>query len=134
MSHSRFQSPLKAVSGHYYVHVDAFASLSPEDLARLSAAENLASRRWPRAHRAYRARNRSAESLHFLMQMRHHLRVSVPLVAAITLVNEIQNFSLGDFSGPPTPIDLSALKLPARNPIDQLGEGAGQFSDVNVTI
>jgi DNA phosphorothioation-associated putative methyltransferase len=42
MAHSRFQSPLKAVAGHYYAHADAFASLSADDLARLSAAESLA--------------------------------------------------------------------------------------------
>jgi hypothetical protein len=42
MSHSEFQSPLKLVAGHYYAHSDAFASLPPDDLARLSAAESLA--------------------------------------------------------------------------------------------
>jgi DNA phosphorothioation-associated putative methyltransferase len=42
MTRSQFQSPLKVVAGHHYVHADAFALLSPADLARLSAAESLA--------------------------------------------------------------------------------------------
>jgi hypothetical protein len=42
MPHFQFQPPLKAVAGQYYVHEDAFASLSPDDLARLRAAESLA--------------------------------------------------------------------------------------------
>jgi hypothetical protein len=42
MARSQFQSPLKAVAGHYYAHSDAFAALSADDLTRLGAAESLA--------------------------------------------------------------------------------------------
>jgi len=42
MPRPRVQSPLKVVAGRYYAHADAFASLSADDLARLSAAESLA--------------------------------------------------------------------------------------------
>jgi DNA phosphorothioation-associated putative methyltransferase len=42
MPSSQHRSPLKAVAGRYYVHVEAFASLPPDTLARLAAAESLA--------------------------------------------------------------------------------------------
>ena len=38
----RSRSSLKTVAGHDYAHADAFSSLSPDDLARLLAAESLA--------------------------------------------------------------------------------------------
>jgi DNA phosphorothioation-associated putative methyltransferase len=42
MPSSQHRSPLKAVAGRYYAHVEAFASLPPDTLARLAAAESLA--------------------------------------------------------------------------------------------
>jgi hypothetical protein len=42
MPSSQHRSPLKTVAGRYYVHVEAFASLPPDTLARLAAAESLA--------------------------------------------------------------------------------------------
>jgi hypothetical protein len=42
MPSSHRRPPLKAVAGRYYAHVEALASLPPDTLARLAAAESLA--------------------------------------------------------------------------------------------
>jgi hypothetical protein len=42
MSSFQFQSPVKAVAGRYYVHVDAFPLLSRDFLSKLVLAETLA--------------------------------------------------------------------------------------------